>query len=383
MIVYELGNICHISTGQSAPQKSSAFGTEGNPFIRAGSLEKLISGNNEDTLELISNEKANQYRLKLFPKNTILFAKSGMSATLDRVYKTQGDCYVVSHLAAITPKNIVDSNYLLRWFQNNPPSRLIENSAYPSIKTSTIAKLKISLPPLEEQKRIAVILDKADAIRRKRKEAIKIADEFLRAVFLDMFGDPITNPKGWIKKSIYEVAPFAPNRQIKVSDDTKVWLLNLDQIESNTGKVISKHICEYTQVGNSTMWFDETHVLYCKLRPYLNKVVMPDSVGIATTELIPLKPNPNYLNREFLAMYLRSDGFVNWALNKVSGAKMPRLSTVELREHHIILPPLEIQKQFGSIFQKLLGVNKKYKLALNMGHENFESLSQMIFNKYT
>jgi len=60
-----------------------------------------------------------------------------------------------------------------------------------------VMRLEIPLPPLPEQKRIAAILDKADAIRRKRQQAIQLADDFLRAVFLDMFGDPVTNPKGW------------------------------------------------------------------------------------------------------------------------------------------------------------------------------------------
>ena len=56
---------------------------------------------------------------------------------------------------------------------------------------------EIPLPPLPEQKRIAAILDKADQLRQKRQQAIGLADEFLRSVFLDMFGDPVTNPKGW------------------------------------------------------------------------------------------------------------------------------------------------------------------------------------------
>ncbi|WP_243713675.1 restriction endonuclease subunit S, partial [Pseudomonas aeruginosa] len=62
------------------------------------------------------------------------------------------------------------------------------------------------LPPLPEQKRIAAILDKADAIRRKRQQAIQLADDFLRAVFLDMFGDPVTNPKGWDEYVLNEIA---------------------------------------------------------------------------------------------------------------------------------------------------------------------------------
>ena len=67
----------------------------------------------------------------------------------------------------------------------------------PRLSPKSLAELEIYLPPLEDQKRIAAILDKADAIRRKRRQAIQLADEFLRSVFLDMFGDPVLNPKGW------------------------------------------------------------------------------------------------------------------------------------------------------------------------------------------
>ena len=71
-------------------------------------------------------------------------------------------------------------------------------------RPSEVEKVKIPLPPLLEQKRIASILNKADAIRRKRQAAIKLADDFLRATFLDMFGDPITNPKGWMVEPLGE-----------------------------------------------------------------------------------------------------------------------------------------------------------------------------------
>ena len=74
---------------------------------------------------------------------------------------------------------------------------MAEGAAQPGVNSSKLKELEIPLPPLPEQKRIAAILDKAAAIRRKRQQAIQLADDFLRAVFLDMFGDPVTNPKGW------------------------------------------------------------------------------------------------------------------------------------------------------------------------------------------
>jgi type I restriction enzyme, S subunit len=74
-----------------------------------------------------------------------------------------------------------------------------------NLSLGCINKLKIPLPPLEEQKRIAAILNKADRIRRKRQEAIRLTEELGQSIFLDMFGDPVTNPKGWEIKKLKSV----------------------------------------------------------------------------------------------------------------------------------------------------------------------------------
>ena len=84
-----------------------------------------------------------------------------------------------------------------------------------NIKNEDILNLEIPLPSLDEQKRIAAILDKANAIRRKRQQAIQLADDFLRSVFLDMFGDPISNPKGWEVKKLKEEAEGRVNKMRK------------------------------------------------------------------------------------------------------------------------------------------------------------------------
>lgn len=78
----------------------------------------------------------------------------------------------------------------------------ITGTAQPQITRDSLRRVTVRLPPLPEQRRIADILDKADAIRRKRKEAIALTEELLRSAFLEMFGDPVTNPKGW------DVKPF-------------------------------------------------------------------------------------------------------------------------------------------------------------------------------
>ena len=119
-------------------------------------------------------------------------------------------------------------------------------------------------------------------------------------------------------------------------------------IESNTGKVVEK-VFENDSNLLSVAPFDEGNVLYSKLRPYLNKVVIPDGKGYATTELVPLRPNQKLLNLTFFSHLLRGDDFVTYANSISTGTKMPRMPLNDLRKFQCFLPPMEKQNEFEEI----------------------------------
>ncbi len=137
------------------------------------------------------------------------------------------------------------------------------------------------------------------------------------------------------------------------NNDDKKWLLNLDAVEQQTGSILSYNYVSKNELNGSIIAFDSENVLYSKLRPNLNKVVLPCRSGYATSEMLPLRPNTTVLTREYLAAYLRSDNFVNWATTKAIGAKMPRLSSNELLNKEILLPPISEQRRITSILDKL------------------------------
>lgn len=168
-----------------------------------------------------------------------------------------------------------------------------------------------------------------------------------------MFGDPILNDKNWETKKIADIAPV---RNYNGVIENKVWLLNLDMVESQSGEIIDYLYVEKSTLGSSICSFDESNVLYSKLRPYLNKVVLPKYKGVATSELLPLRPKKE-LDRFFLAHLLRSDSFVEYISNKVAGSKMPRVSMVDFRNFDCILPPIEFQISYKKYIQQL----DKYK----------------------
>lgn len=147
--------------------------------------------------------------------------------------------------------------------------------------------------------------------------------------------------------------------------DDKVWLLNLDMVEQQTGNIISYNYVGNDELNGSIIQFDTTNVLYSKLRPNLNKVVIPDRGGFATSEMLPLKPNGNVLSREYLAAYLRSDAFVSWAVSKTAGAKMPRLGTKVLLDKEIPIPPLEEQRKIAEQLDKVSDLIAKRRAQLD------------------
>jgi type I restriction enzyme S subunit len=178
---------------------------------------KLLNGSNinNNTLDLttteryVSKQEANgRYAHFLVDDGDLLIASSGIAVeNFDKkiAYARSEHLPLCMNTSTIRFKtldeNTLHLDYFRRFLATNlfkkQLGRLITGSAQLNFGPSHLKQMFVPLPPLEEQKRIAAILDKADAIRRKRQQAIELADQFLRSVFLDMFGDPVTNPKGW------------------------------------------------------------------------------------------------------------------------------------------------------------------------------------------
>ena len=161
------------------------------------------------------------------------------------------------------------------------------------------------------------------------------------------------------------------------ANDDEVWSLNLDQIEPHSGRVHSKCMLSATELGPSTYAFDRGTVLYSKLRPYLNKVVVADDDGVATTELVPLRCDESRLIAPYLAHFLRGPDFLRFATNVVAGAKMPRMVMSEFWKFPVPLPPLPEQRRIAAILDQADALRAKRREAL----AQLDSLTQSIFSE--
>lgn len=151
----------------------------------------------------------------------------------------------------------------------------------------------------------------------------------------------------------FRLGDIAPIEQSYVEKAESYWLLNLDKIESNTGKITEYNYVAQNQLKGAIISFDTSNVLYSKLRPYLNKVVVPKMPGYATSELLPLRPNKEIIDKTFLAYFLRSPHFVRYINEKSSGAKMPRAKTKDLLMTKVPCPEIDAQKKIVKKFSRL------------------------------
>ena len=174
----------------------------------------------------------------------------------------------------------------------------------------------------------------------------------IKSQFIEMFGDPITNNKNWKTDKLQNIIAINKYKGNVEVNNGKVWLLNLDMIESNSGNILGAVYENEEDVPNSTIKFNSDCVLYSKLRPYLNKVVIPHKSGYATSELISMNPN-SLINKYFLANLLRYDSFVNFANGTAYGAKMPRASVDEIKNFKLIVPPIDLQNKFADFVQQI------------------------------
>ena len=242
------------------------------------------------------------------------------------------------------------------------------------LSPKVLMQYEFDLPDEDELEHFVEVLWAANDAKEAYRHLLSATDDLVKSQFIEMFGDPITNSKGWETKPLNEIAP---EHSPKVPVESRYWWLNLDMIESYSGNIIEKIYSDFDSIGSSTSTFDSTMVLYSKLRPYLNKVVVPDDYGYATTELVGLKPDERILNKYFLFNLLRSDNFVAYANGISGGTQMPRMPVKALREFKCIIPPIALQEQFVAISHQ----SDKSKFELKKAIENIDKLMKSLMQQ--
>ena len=336
-----------------------------------------------------------------FSKGDVLLAKitpcmeNGKAAYIEDIPNEHGFGSTEFHV--LRPSENVDGKYLFYAIWNTRFRAVAKNNMTGSagqkrLSASYIQDHEIPLPPLPEQKRIVAILDKADAIRRKRQETLTLTENLIQATFLDMFGDPVTNPKGWEVRKLKESAFVQGGFAFKSKDycEQGVRLVKISNVHSGKLK-----------------WDEIDCVPDSFLETYSDFALKPDDLVIALTRPIikslnsvkiatvgPMDP-PSLLNqrvarfvilpnspvdKSYLLAFCGTQFFKKTVKKFCSESLQPNMSTKQLEEMRIATPPLDRQRRFAKIVSLMEKQRVRIRKYLEESDNLFNSLQQRAFS---
>lgn len=197
----KLSEVAKVVTGKTPSTSNSAYFGGNIPFVSPADLNEGVL---QETKTYLTELGAEQ--VYLVPKDTVLVSCIGNLGKL--AITNQEVCFNQQINGLIFDQTKIYPKYGFYAAQTFKPQleKASSSTTLPIVNKSKFSEILISYPPLSEQKRIAEILDKADELRQKRQQSIEKLDELLQATFVDMFGDPVSNPKGWETKPLKNLA---------------------------------------------------------------------------------------------------------------------------------------------------------------------------------
>jgi type I restriction enzyme S subunit len=352
--------------GSSRRVLQSQWQTEGVPFYRGREITLLAAEGFVDNALFISEDL---YR-ELAAKNGVPSAGDIMVTAIGTIGNSyivrDGDRFYFKDASVLWLKKTTDvSSEFINWWLKSPLFfDQLDRGNGATVDTLTIQKLQtvaVDLPPLPEQQRIVTLLDEAfDGIATAKSNAEKnlqnaraIFESHLQSVFTQR-GD------GWTEKRLADVCAITSTlvdpRKTEFIDLTHVGAGN---IESKTGAFVELKTAREEGLISGKFLFDESMVLYSKIRPYLMKVARPDFNGLCSADMYPLAPIPGEADKDYLFHLLLSKHFTDYAIEGSARAGMPKVNREHLFEFRVFMPSVSKQREIAAKFDDLHGETQR------------------------
>lgn len=287
---------------------------------------------------------------------------TGRSGTIGKVHFIDSDYWPLNTSLFVVdfcgnyPKWVY---YMLEAFRLD---RFAQGAGVPTLNRNLVHGELVSVPPIAEQKRIVAILDKADSLRRKRREAIRLTDNFLRATFIDMFGDPVSNPKGWVTSSIIDLCSLGtggtPSRdESSFFDGPHPWI-KTGEVDSDWITTSEEHISDKAISESNCKLFPPKTILVAmygqgKTRGKVGMLGIAAATNQACAAILPSdKINSDFLLAQLRLMYdyLRAMG---------RGGNQENLNLGMIKNLKVLVPPPELVTKYVDILQRATKVKSK------------------------
>lgn len=374
-----LGDLISISSGGTPKRDVPEYFENGTiPWVKTGDLKGKYVNFPE---ELITQEALNNSSAKVFPKRTVLLAMYGATigacSILDFEAATNQAC------AALLPTEKVDENYLFYYLSYLKPEiiKMGVGGAQPNISASIIKDIKIPLPPLSEQKRIAELLDAADNLRKKDKALLEKYDQLAQSLFLEMFGDPVKNEKGWEVILTSEICEIVRGSSPRPKGDPRFYGAGVPRLMvadlTRDGKFVSAKIDSLTIEGSKKSRFMSKGELVMAVsgKPGVSAILMEDCCihdGFAG-----FKKVRNNFNLIFLQEYYSQ--YVVSIIAKSEGAIFQNITTEDIRKIRVFNVNISLQNEFAEKVQLIEKQKEIAKQNLEKSEELMKGLMGRVF----
>jgi type I restriction enzyme S subunit len=332
----------------------------------------------------------------IFAGEHLLIAEDGanlLSRATPIAFRAAGQFWVNNHAHILSFNGKADLQFLERYLDTVDLKPYVTGSAQPKLNRANLDRIQIPLPPLPEQKRIAGILDAADALRARRREALAQLDTLLQSTFLDMFGDPVTNPKGW--ESIPESgSAFGEIKDLAMISDV-IDCKHRTPVYTDDGYPVVRP----RNVREAGLSFDEcvrtTESEYADLTdgrtPKKGDIVYSRNATFGVASLVKGDVKfaigqdvclivPREVNSAFLH-YLLNSHFVRRQLGlATSGSTFKRINLSSIRKLKVLIPPRQTQDMFESFSESVEQQKARMESHLDELDTLFASLQSRAFN---
>ena len=351
------------------------------PVIRAGSIQRSLLLDEGQIWVPASKIKPQQTIKK---NDIVMCTSSGSSDLVGKCAKSDQNwngSFGAFCAGIRAEQDKCDSSYLYHFLCSPNFRNWTKSSSGANIKNiraSELAAFEIPLPPLKEQKCIAAILDKADAIRRKRQQAIDLTDQLLRSVFLDMFGDgDVIKMK--LEDALERFIDYRGKTPPKVERGIPLVtakIIKNDRIETPKEFIAESFYDEWMSRG-----IPEVGDLLFTTEAPLGKSALVDNAKIALAQRVLLmRGRPGLLDNAFLMHAIRSQAVWDDVLRRSSGSTVKGIRQKELRQVMIPVPDFSLQKKFAAIVHEHEESRKKFILNQDIINTLFEALTQQAFS---
>ncbi len=376
-----LGDVCEIIMGQSPSSETYNDTGEGLPFYQG----KTDFGERYPIVRMYC-----KLPQKTAQKNNILMS---VRAPVGPVNIATEKCCIGRGLSALFPHyNILDYNYLFYFCRSKEKEieKLGTGSTFKAICRKDLESLTLPLPPLDEQKRIADVLDKASELIKKRIEQIRLMDELAKSLFIEMFGDPVENPMGWdvylIKdlanpeKNSIKAGPFGSSlkKEFYVTQGYKIY--GQEQVISGDVDFGDYYISEDKYLELKSYSIKENDVLISLVGTYGKLLIIPHIFrsGIINPRLMKISFDLKRIIPIYFKFFFESDSVKKSLKEKSHGGTMDILNVGIIKMINIPLPPLSLQQEFAD----RIAVIEQQKALLQDGLAKMETAYKALMQEY-